>query len=362
MERWGKERPRRGHENPSFSSTLLDAIYRSMDESDGCGEPNLSVPALASPRRPAPSYRSAAAVSGRAVTPPRRLPPISTSSSSDNSSYGGFSSSSEPESASSRRARFRPIRIGVMAPDRSPSLPRPPPPPVPQPAVHHSEKTKSGSIRSNRSDPGRPKAPASPGARLSRFLNALFSAAAKNPKKSKTSTLTVTVTAAAAVHVGDPACSTASSHSRPCLVKTPSSRRAPGPDDEGVKRSVRFHPVSVIVGEDLRPCGQKTVYAGDRAAGAGTEIRRRSFATEAAKGKARDDAKRRVEELLRRFEEEEDDMSDASSDLFELENLTVMGAAGGGGGGGGGGYRHELPVYESTHPGTSRGISRGIVV
>ncbi|XP_064947668.1 protein BIG GRAIN 1-like [Musa acuminata AAA Group] len=355
MERWGKERPRRGHENPSFSSTLLDAIYRSMDESDGCGEPNPSVAALASPRLPAPSYRSAAAVSGKAVAPPVRLPPISTSSSSDNSSYGGFSSSSEPESASSHRARFRPIRIGVMAPDRSPSVLRPPPPP-PQPAVHHSEKTKSGSIRSNRSDPGRPKAPASPGARLGRFLNALFSAAAKNPKKSKTSTLTVA--AAAAVHVGDPACSTASSHSRPCLVKTPSSRRAPGADDEGVKRSVRFHPVNVIMGEDLRPCGQKNVYACDRAAGAGTEIRRRSFATEAAKGKSRDEARRRVEELLRRFEDEEDDMSDASSDLFELENLTVMGA----GGGGGGGYRHELPVYETTHPGTNRAISRGIVV
>ncbi|CAD5171184.1 unnamed protein product [Musa acuminata subsp. malaccensis] len=350
MERWGKERQRRGHECPSFSSTLLDAIYRSMDESDAGGAPE---PSLAASRRPA------MVVSERAGSRPRGLPPISTSSSSDNSSYGGFSSSSEPESASSHRARLRPIRSGE-APARctavsSPPTRPPPPPPLQQhqrisspPVVHHRERTKSSSIRSKLWDLGRSKAPASPGGRLAALLNSLFASAAKRPKKSKTPTATA---AGAVGGYDDSACSTLSSHSRSCLVKAPSSRRAPPAEDEGAKRSVRFHPMSVIVGEDLRPCGQKNVYAGDRAA----EGRRRTVATE-VEGKGKTKTRMRVEELLRRFEdgeEEDGEISDSSSDLFELENLTVMT--------GGEGYRDELPMYETTHAATNRAISRGLV-
>ncbi|RZR97307.1 hypothetical protein BHM03_00026469 [Ensete ventricosum] len=346
MERWGTERQRRGNECPSFSSTLLDAIYRSMDESDAGGAPE---PSLAALRRPA------MVVSERAGNRPRRLPPISTSSSSDNSSYGGFSSSSEPESASSHRARLRPIRSGE-APTRCTAVSGPPtrrPPPPPQrisspPVVHRRERTKSSSIRNKLWDLGRSKAPASPGGRLAALLNSLFAAAAKRPKKSKTPTAT---TAGAVGGYDDSACSTLSSHSRSCLVKAPSSRRAPPAEDEGAKRSVRFHPVSVIVGEDLRPCGQKNVSAGDRAA----EGRPRTVATE-VEGKGKTETRMRVEELLRRFEDGEEEggeISDSSSDLFELESLTVLR--------GGEGYRDELPVYETTHAATNRAISRGVI-
>ncbi|WOK93214.1 protein BIG GRAIN 1-like [Canna indica] len=348
MEKWGKERPRRGHEYPSFSSTLLDAIYRSIDESDAVGVAKPS-PIAAAPRQPAPAYHSAAAAKERVVTRPRGLPPISTSSSSDNSSYGGFSSSSEPESAANHSARMRPIRTVSVAPARSVSHP-PPSPPLSQrrvpssPAAHNREKTKSSSIRSKLRDLGRSK-PASPGARLAGLLNSLFATAAGKPRRPKSSPAPTTV--------DDSACSTASSYSRSCFVKTPSSRRGLPLEEEGVKRSVRFHPVSVIVGEDLRPCGQKIVCAGDRSAAEAKDKRRRSVAV--PEGKEREETRRRVEELLRRYEDEEeedeDEMSDSSSDLFELENLTVMG----------GGYRNELPVYETTHPGTYRAISRGLV-
>ncbi|URE01114.1 hypothetical protein MUK42_37021, partial [Musa troglodytarum] len=185
----------------------------------------------------------------------------------------------------------------------------------------------------------RARSGASSGGRLAALLNSLFAAAAKRPKKSKTPTATA---AGAVGGYDDSACSTLSSHSRSCLVKAPSSRQAPPAEDEGAKRSVRFHPVSVIVGEDLRPCGQKSVYSGDRAA----EV----------EGKGKTETRMRVEELLRRFEdgeEEDGEISDSSSDLFELENLTVMTR--------GEGYRDELPVYETTHAATYRAISRGLI-
>ncbi|URE01115.1 hypothetical protein MUK42_37021 [Musa troglodytarum] len=306
-----------------------------MDEYDAGGAPE---PSLAASRKPA------MVVSETAGSRPRGLLPISTSSSSDNSSYGGFSSSSEPESVSSHRARLRPIR-SEEAPARCTAISGPPtrppaPPPLEKqqrisspPVVHDRERTKSSSIRSKLRDLGRSKAPASPGGRLAALLNSLFAAAAKRPKNA----------AGAVGGYDDSACSTLSSHSRSCLVKAPSSRQAPPAEDEGAKRSVRFHPVSVIVGEDLRPCGQKSVYSGDRAA----EARRRTVATE-VEGKGKTETR-----MFEDGEEEDGEISDSSSDLFELENLTVMTR--------GEGYRDELPVYETTHAATYRAISRGLI-
>ncbi|XP_008797636.2 protein BIG GRAIN 1-like [Phoenix dactylifera] len=365
MERWAKPPVRRGNDNPSFSSTLLDAIYRSIDEADGGaarehftgGAPDrrdASVPAAAKKQQsfftdewPAEGRRTAV-VSEKAVTRLRkpenrpRFPVNSTSSSSDCSSYGGFSSS-EAESVP-RPSGLRPIRTGglLYRSERARSNPAPPQPPaVGSPSAHHhQEKKKSGSIRSKFRDLRKAKAPASPGARLASFLNSLFTANG-NSRKSKS---------AAAAYGGsgvrggeESACSTATSYSRSCLSKTPSSRGRPAvaaAAGQGVKRSVRFYPVSVIVDEDCRPCGQKCLYEGDSAA-----VARRP-------PEAATIAKKRVEELLRGFEEEEEDeeASDSSSDLFELENLTAIG---------GRGYRDELPVYETTHLGTNRAISHG---
>lgn len=110
---------------------------------------------------------------------------------------------------------------------------------------------------------------------------------------------------------------------RSCLSKTPSSAgRSSG------KRSVRFWPVGVLVGEDCRPCGSRWIYGGDRAT--------------------------RMAEMMRGLDEEEngDDVaSDASSDLFELENLTVVG----------GGFSDELPVYETTYLRTNRSIASRVL-
>ncbi|KAI5422445.1 hypothetical protein KIW84_045767, partial [Lathyrus oleraceus] len=83
---------------------------------------------------------------------------------------------------------------------------------------------------------------------------------------------------------------------------------------------------------------------------------------------------RRVEELARdllknyqkknevdfdmKFEDEDDDEDDdgascSSSDLFELDNLSVIGIER---------YREELPVYETTHFNPNRVISNGFVM
>ncbi|XP_042386160.1 protein BIG GRAIN 1-like [Zingiber officinale] len=320
MERLEKERVRRRHECPSFSSSLLDVIYRSIDDSDKGGAVQ------------------AAAARERVFVSPSSLPPISSSSSSDNSSCSGFSSSSEPDSAASRRPQIRPIRT-APPPCRSSSAHPPTLQTTKQaaslPANNHHERTESTSIRSRLRDLGRrSKAPESPGSRLAVLLNSLFANAAGRRRKSKPPP-----TAADGFPWSAPV-----AHSRPCLVKTPSSRRAAASEEEGAKRSVRFHPASVVMEVDRLPQGQKTMCHGNPSEAAADE------------GKGRKEARQKLEDILRRFEaeeeaEEEDEMSDSSSDLFELDNLAFKA-------GGGGGYRDELPVYETTHRGTNCAISR----
>nr|XP_010932452.2 protein BIG GRAIN 1-like [Elaeis guineensis] len=336
MEWWERPPSRRGRNKPSFSSSLLDSIYRSIDESDGGGggpapdhrrggapDPSFTYSSTATAAAAARKKQSAdelewnaAAVSHRAVIRRgsrdcSRCIVTPASSSSDSSSYGGFSSSSEAESAAAYySAGVKPVlsdRIRSGGPEVPP------------------EKKKGSSIRSRLRDLRKGRAPTSPGARLASFLNGLFTAVG-NPKKPKI----------AAPPSLESACS------RSCLSKTPSSRgrRKPSAAGDGGKRSVRFCPVSVIVGEDCRPCGHKCLYDADLTAAAGPGPRPPAVV-------------RRVEELLRGLEgeEEEDAISDSSSDLFELENLTGIGR-----------YRDELPVYETTDVGTNHAIAQGLVV
>ncbi|XP_042434477.1 protein BIG GRAIN 1-like [Zingiber officinale] len=333
-ERWAKDNNQGGYQNPSFSSTLLDAIYRSIDESDGnaaafgggSARDRCCAPAGIIPNRLPTTLRPPAeAANKRGSSRCRTLPPISTSSSSDISSYGGFSSSSDPDSAATR---LRPIRTGV-APLRS--VARPPP----LAEEDEKKKKKSGSIRGKLRDLGgsRSATPASPGARLAGFLGSLLSAVSGAPRKQSPSS-----SVAGAGGRDDSACSTASSHSRSCLTKKPSTREGAA---KGGKRTVRFYPVSVIVDEDPRPCGKRSVCEPNPSS------RRLSAAAL--------EARRRVEELLRGMEEEEEEMSDSSSDLFELENFTATES---GGGGSGGGRTDELPVYETTRLDSNRSFSQ----
>ncbi|XP_039127617.1 protein BIG GRAIN 1-like A [Dioscorea cayenensis subsp. rotundata] len=281
MDWYTRPPPSRTRDRPSFSSSLLDAIYRSIDQPD-------SATSLNKQNRGATDHP----LSDKITTPviptplPRRHSFVSTSTSSDSI----FSSSS---SSSSSAKTTTPVIQNPVHRRRSSSLDRDPPPP------------EKKSIRSRLRELRKSKTPASPGSRLASFLNSLF-ASASSSKKSK-------------VRASSPE----EPEMRSCLSKTPSSAgRSSG------KRSVRFWPVGVLVGEDCQPCGSRWIYGGDRAT--------------------------RMAEMMRGLDEEEngDDVaSDASSDLFELENLTVVG----------GGFSDELPVYETTYLRTNRSIASRVL-
>lgn len=426
---------RRQRENPSFSSTLLDAIYRSIDEGEdelvlyretmrktrnsggaavhGGGVENDEE--MANLRRACliekwmekkvsekvvVRRKSAADLERKSRGGHSQFPNFpnssstsvflnSSSSSSDSSSGGGFSSS-EAESTVFANHKPKPIRTSVWAepkklinlngmdhdihmfdtfPDVNEQKPK---------QQNGFVKTKSKAMKIY-GDLKKVKQPISPGGRLASFLNSLFTAG--NPKKAKISSSTGGYTEKNSDQSSryskstayTSTCSSASSFSRSCLSKTPSSR---GKSSNGVKRSVRFGPVSVVVGEDLQPCGQKSLYKDDLKSEKNRNLIRDSVDGELkllimeknrrVEEVARDLLKnyqkkvesefntRNVEEFGMDDEDEDDDdgASCASSDLFELDNLSAIGIER---------YREELPVYETTHFDTNRAIAKGLI-
>ncbi|KAL6995296.1 hypothetical protein U1Q18_005432, partial [Sarracenia purpurea var. burkii] len=159
--------------------------------------------------------------------------------------------------------------------------------------------------------------------------------------------------------------SSSSSFSRSCLRKTPSS--SGGKSSNGVKRLVRFYPISVIVDKDCQLCRHKS-----RLKVHNSSSSVRDSINEALKFHMME-KNRRVEETTRdllknyqkkveygfgmrndeEFEDEENDgASCASSDLFELDNLSSIGIER---------YHLELLVYETTHLDTNRAIANGMI-
>lgn len=421
MDKWDNKPSRKQHhrENPSFSSTLLDVIYRSIDEDPTevkeeekliFYRETMRKQKQNNPEAEKGNTRSRArkvenwmekrtndkVLMGRnSLTEFERRTRSnsisntlsmysSSTSSSESSSIGGFSSS-ESESFFGVQ-RPKPIKTSFSEKTktnfdaslhnhnyRSHSSQT-------QKPKHENGfgKTKSKALKILYGELKKAKQPISPGAKLANFLNSLFTSSG-NAKKAKVSTTTsssncrpvaisvVTDRAAdtklSAAQPGS-TCSSASSFSRSCLSKTPSSR-------SGAKRSVRFCPVSVIVDEDCRPCGHKNLHESEEA-------------LVASNGKNRSEELRlhvmqesqRVEELARdllkkyqkknevvfdgvmHYEDEEEDDDDdvascSSSDLFELDNLSAIGIER---------YREELPVYETTHFNTNRAIANGFIM
>ncbi|GAA0183535.1 hypothetical protein LIER_42422 [Lithospermum erythrorhizon] len=220
------------------------------------------------------------------------------------------------------------------------------------------------------------KQPISPGGKLACFLNSLFTSGhAKKAKIEASSDKKMSKSANAST------CSSASSFSRSCLSKTPSSSRD-GKSSNGAKRSVRFYPVSVIVDEDCQPCGHKNLhddkkttfvkdyYKDIKCSNNNQELKNHIVAKnrrveEAAEDLLRNYQKRvdyehdvrsnnHVKNQVFIDDDEEDDVAScASSDLFELDNLSAIGMER---------YREELPVYETTHLDTNRAIAKGMIL
>lgn len=395
-------RPARDH-NPSFSSSLLDEIYRSIDQpeesmaykenitekqgsfsTNACGfqypdverDRNLGRASLIE-KWMDKEERSAAGFK-RSYN--------SSSSSSDSSSGGGFSSS-EAESVYGVSSRPKPIRTTTNRHyefnirDQQRNMyggQRYQFEDIQLKPKHEGQfvKTKSRAMKIY-GDLKKVKQPISPGGRLATFLNSLFTNG-KNTKLSNPSAGSYddgrNYIDGKLKSAGESTCSSASSFSRSCLSKTPSSR---GKSSSNKKRSVRFYPVSVIVGDDCQPCGHKSLY-GDLESPPHLKFvkhhNKNEFRTHSS------DKTRRIEEAARNllrnyqkkvecefdlitknvknqkeinlnYEEEEDDDDDAashtSSDLFELENFSAIGMEN---------YGDELPVYETTHLAMSGGF------
>ncbi|KAK8951346.1 hypothetical protein KSP39_PZI003654 [Platanthera zijinensis] len=288
MAKWEPPRDPPSHRHgrrdyPSFSSSLLDAIYRSIDRDSNSKTPTL-------PHSSTPTSRSF-------PTPPisthhrtrdytddrlhRRF--FSATSSSDYASFGDFSSSSSYAYCASRP---RPV---LTRSDRI----RPGPAPI------QEKKTPSGGSIRTRIRDLRKSTPGSPGSRLSAFLNMLFAAAGGSPKKTKFAGSRV-----------EPVTSSISSYSRSGTSKAVLSSGA-----SGKQEPARLSPVSVVVS-------------------AGTRNRRR------------------LVEIMRGFDQmEEDRESVSSSELFELESLTVIGR-----------FSDELPVYATTNLGKTQAVSRSFIL
>ncbi|XP_073276548.1 protein BIG GRAIN 1-like A [Primulina huaijiensis] len=185
------------------------------------------------------------------------------------------------------------------------------------------------------------KQPISPGGKLTSFINSVFNHA--NEKKLKNADSSKGNQVGDLKSVGSS--SNCSSASRPCLSKkSPKSREK---TRNGIQRRVRFDPVSVILNGESRP---KSIIGGD-CKGFGRHssvitnqllddlklrrirVKNRTVEEDDKNDKKSDDMsygfRKKWEE-----EDDEDSMSDSSSDLFELDHLSSFGHS-------------RLPMYET---------------
>ncbi|KAE8664344.1 zinc finger family protein [Hibiscus syriacus] len=334
--------PRR-RRNPSFSSTLFDAIYRSVDDSGNGNEPTLrryveKTGANPVKKQGGGSMEKASSLK-RAIMIEKWIEKqgnygsavhSNSASSSSGSSNGGIFSSSEVESRRSKTDKNNKQEGGGGF-----------------------TKTKLKALKIY-GELKKVKQPISPGGRITNFLNSIFNANAKKVKMCSDGV-------SGDVSFRRKSKSTASSRasfSRSCLSKTPCSR-GNNKYSDGNKRSVKFCPVSVIVDEDCRPCGHKRIYEEDpRLIPTSTVQKNLKFSSRNLELKKKESAvDSKASDCLRSYqrrgigklnltgfiehyddEDEDDDaLSCSSSDLFELDHLIGIGR-----------YREELPVYETT--------------
>ncbi|KAJ0091499.1 hypothetical protein Patl1_13545 [Pistacia atlantica] len=383
---------------PSFSSSLLDAIYRSIDDSNngtsgGGGGEELSFHREKTMSKKQRNYATVKQVGSldqksnarRAIMIENWMEKQnslgcslhfnnSTSSSSDSSSTGGLFSSSEAESSSykEKSRRSKPVRYSMKCMQFEQRNEENHAQQTPKREGGGFTKTKLKAMKIY-GELKKVKQPISPGGRITSFLNSIFSSG--NAKKVNV----CTVKAMEDVNFDRKSKSTSSSASRSCLSKTPSSTRGKySSSNGGMKRSVRFYPVSVIVDEDSRPCGHKCIYEDDPSlmplpTSHQQILKNCSFKEDLKKNEtgvgtllAQDylrssynPKKKGIGEFVSRgfvdeedVEEDEDDaLSYSSSDLFELDHLIGIGR-----------YREELPVYETTNLKTNQAIANGFIL
>ncbi|CAL0330291.1 unnamed protein product [Lupinus luteus] len=198
------------------------------------------------------------------------------------------------------------------------------------------------------------KQPISPGSKIAGFLSSIFNS--ENVKKAKMCYVGA-VEDVTFDHKSKSPCfsSTPSSFStRSCMTKTPSSAKGNKSNNNGIKRSVRFYPVSVILGEDsetdpsLMPVSNvRKVPRSSLTKELKNTIMEKEMGYKHSSGMCNFD----FSDFYDNGEEDEEDdaLSCSSSDLFELDHLI-----------GAGRFQEELPVYETTNLETNKAIAIGL--
>lgn len=282
-----KTNKNRNNYNPSFSSTLLDEIYRSMDYA---GEDKLSI----STKQSVGEDESVGVATLRRAFLVQKWMDMKTNTKNF-----------------THRRRRRRTRASSMTDNDL--------------FFYDNSISRSPKPSCFRHKPIKTEQPISPGRRITSFLHSLFTNV--HLKKPKEYLKTVKIERTSHSHDHQSTCSSASSHTRSCLSKN--SPRSREKINNGVRRTVRFYPVSVIIDEDCRPCGEKFI--------CGEPDLMKVNATTVI--------------CANRFDDDDDDdiPSDVSSDLFELDHLSIMNEC------------DELPVYGTTHFGTNCAIANGLI-
>ncbi|KAI3443585.1 hypothetical protein Pfo_000250 [Paulownia fortunei] len=288
---------------PSFSSSLLDAIYHSIDEPKGVNEQQEVEDFVLHRRNNAAQVEEEIESLRRAIMIEKWMENYSTSTTPG---HLPSNSGSSTDSSMFTRTKSRALKI-------------------------------YGDLK-------KVKEPISPGGKIANFLNSIFSP--RNLKKNQVLEEWSSVRKSRSMK-DTTACSLAS---RSCLSKNPTSR------GNKSKRSVRFCPVSVILDEDSQPCGHKSIYDDEHSVSAsmpniGSQFIKKnidSFRTYEGKNLRRHEFRDFCEN-----ESDVDDKSCASSDLFELENIGRVGI---------GAYEEELPVYGTTSLKMNQAIASGLVM
>lgn len=328
--------------NPSFSSSLLDHIYHSIDNQPSTGaaaeeerhqklgkkktEQNVDMMVL----EKTAGRRKSASAEYYGDLSSNYFPQSFSLNSCSTSSESSFWTSSESETSKSYKPKLA-VKTSTFS------------------CQQHKEtklknecggfvKAKSRALKMYGDlKKSKPTQPISPGSRLANFLNSLFTSTG-NSKKVKINDTKCTSANAA---------TSASSSSRSCLSKAPSSR---GKLTDGAKRSVRFYPVISVMDNGIRPSKDTTIPA--RNSVCGEEIMERNRRAR----EVLDNYEKRLEERRMMNDNDDDDDDDCesctSSDLFELDNLDSVSQR----------YCQELPVYETTSLDANRAIAQGLTV
>ncbi|KAG7564260.1 hypothetical protein ISN44_As10g010300 [Arabidopsis suecica] len=336
---------------PSFSSSVLDSVYRSIDESDGLqsdlrGSINENVSSSSS--SPSPTKKD-----DKLTTPRRAImdeehwlyarSSTTTTNSSDSSAF----SSSEAESYRTKRRlrklaeqgnrsgdeRQRTKRTSVLDNDRF---------------ISKSDNDKKLKAMTMIEEIKRSKQPVSPGARLTSFLNSIFQSNAKKVKLCS---------------VGKTTDVKSSSSSKSCFSRTRYKTDNNNNNNNNCKkleRSIRFYPVRVTIDGDCRDSVHKNITREKKQIPEFTakksikeEIKTKDHHTEFTCITRKIGLKDFVRSNKYEGKEDDDDVwSYSSSDLFELDSYRI----------GMGRYLKELPVYETTDFKINQAIAKGLLL